>query len=54
MSGYSDASLEERGTVDCNGPMLAKPFTPDALLDVVAGALRTPQLDADRADPDGP
>jgi CheY-like chemotaxis protein len=49
MSGYSDASLEERGTVDRNGPMLAKPFTPDALLDVVAGALRTPQLDADRA-----
>jgi hypothetical protein len=49
MSGHSDASLEERGTVDRNGPMLAKPFTPDALLDVVAGTLRTPQLDADRA-----
>ncbi len=49
MSGYSDASLEERGTVDRRGPMLAKPFTPDALLDVVAGALRSPQLDADRA-----
>jgi len=49
MSGYSNAALEERGTVDRSGPMLAKPFTPDALLDVVAGALRTPQLDADRA-----
>jgi two-component system, cell cycle sensor histidine kinase and response regulator CckA len=49
MSGYSHAVLEERGTVDRSGPMLAKPFTPDALLDVVAGALQTPQLDADRA-----
>jgi signal transduction histidine kinase/ActR/RegA family two-component response regulator len=49
MSGYSDAALEERGTVDRSGPMLAKPFTPDALLDIVAGALRSPRLDADRA-----
>jgi len=32
-----------------SGSMLAEPFTPDVLLDVVAGALRTPQLDADRA-----
>jgi DNA-binding NtrC family response regulator len=49
MSGHSDAALEERGPVDRSGPMLAKPFTPDALLDIVAGALRGPQLDADRA-----
>jgi CheY-like chemotaxis protein len=49
MSGYSSAALKKRGNVDRSGPMLAKPFTPDALLDVVAGALRTQQLDADRA-----